>query len=326
MAVIELTLLGGFGARCVSGQVIELPGQKDRALLAILALHPGTTFTRDKLVGLLWSDRADKQARDSLKHSLNCLRQRLRPAGEPIILTDRHSVTLDPAAVAVDVAVFEQLLSDHTPETLERAVALYQGDLLDGFAVQDPGFEDWLVGERQRLRRSVEEALTRLMEYSTAPAAKDRAAKAARHLLLLDPLREVACRILMQLEADHGQTSQALKIYETLRSKLHRELGVRPEPATVKLYETIRLRRGVVTLAASDLSPTELTAGAAPMCAESSPPPKRLIAVLPFKNLSGDPEQEYFADGITEDIIIDLSKVSALDVLSRSMASCISTR
>jgi len=42
------------------------------------------------------------------------------------------------------------------------------------------------------------------------------------------------------------------------------------------------------------------------------------IAVLPFANMSGEPEQEYFSDGITEDIITDLSKVSALNVLSRS--------
>jgi adenylate cyclase len=44
------------------------------------------------------------------------------------------------------------------------------------------------------------------------------------------------------------------------------------------------------------------------------------IAVLPFANMSGDPEQEYFSDGITEDIITDLSKVSALNVVSRNTA------
>jgi adenylate cyclase len=44
---------------------------------------------------------------------------------------------------------------------------------------------------------------------------------------------------------------------------------------------------------------------------------KPSIAVLPFINMSGDPEQEYFSDGITEDIITDLSKVSTLNVLSR---------
>ena len=47
-------------------------------------------------------------------------------------------------------------------------------------------------------------------------------------------------------------------------------------------------------------------------------PSKLSIAVLPFVNMSGDPEQEYFSDGITEDIITDLSKVSMLKVLSHN--------
>ena len=40
--------------------------------------------------------------------------------------------------------------------------------------------------------------------------------------------------------------------------------------------------------------------------------------MLPFANMSGDPEQEYFSDGITEDIITDLSKVSALAIIARN--------
>src|SRR5207248_10331730 len=44
------------------------------------------------------------------------------------------------------------------------------------------------------------------------------------------------------------------------------------------------------------------------------------ICVLPFQNMSGDPEQEYFSDGISEDITTDLSKVSALEVIARYTA------
>jgi adenylate cyclase len=54
--------------------------------------------------------------------------------------------------------------------------------------------------------------------------------------------------------------------------------------------------------------------------ASATGPGRVAICVLPFANMSGDPEQEYFSDGITEDIITDLSKVSALAVTSRNSA------
>src|SRR6202165_4353416 len=47
-------------------------------------------------------------------------------------------------------------------------------------------------------------------------------------------------------------------------------------------------------------------------------PDRSSIAVLPFSNLSGDPQQEYFSDGITEDIITELSRFSELAVIARN--------
>ena len=47
-------------------------------------------------------------------------------------------------------------------------------------------------------------------------------------------------------------------------------------------------------------------------------PDKPSVAVLPFTNMSGDPEQEYFSDGITEDIITGLSRFSSLSVVARN--------
>jgi adenylate cyclase len=66
--------------------------------------------------------------------------------------------------------------------------------------------------------------------------------------------------------------------------------------------------------------------GLAPKAASASEPPrptlalpdKPSIAVLAFNNMSGDPEQEYFSDGISEDIITDLSKLSELHVIARN--------
>jgi adenylate cyclase len=58
-----------------------------------------------------------------------------------------------------------------------------------------------------------------------------------------------------------------------------------------------------------------------PAAASNAGPAGRIgICVLPFANMSGDPEQEYFSDGITEDIITDLTKVSALFVVARNTA------
>jgi TolB-like protein len=51
---------------------------------------------------------------------------------------------------------------------------------------------------------------------------------------------------------------------------------------------------------------------------KSSAPQRPSVAVLPFANLSGDPSQDYFADGITEDLITDLAKLSGLDVIARN--------
>jgi adenylate cyclase len=52
----------------------------------------------------------------------------------------------------------------------------------------------------------------------------------------------------------------------------------------------------------------------------SSPPPRLSVVVLPFLNLSSDPEQQYFADGITEDLTTDLSRIAGMFVISRNTA------
>jgi TolB-like protein/Tfp pilus assembly protein PilF len=54
--------------------------------------------------------------------------------------------------------------------------------------------------------------------------------------------------------------------------------------------------------------------------AELSPAPRPSIVVLPFVNLSGDPEQQYFADGVTGDLITDLSRIPDMLVISRNTA------
>jgi TolB-like protein/DNA-binding SARP family transcriptional activator len=309
VALAELTLLGTFELRLSNGAAADLPGQKDRALLAILALSGGAPQSRDKLAGLLWSDHGEPRARDSLKHALARVRQSLGESLANALAADRQSVQLETTGLSIDVVTFERLARDATPVALEQACALCAGDLLEGIGIRDAAFEEWLENERHRLRRLHEEALTKLLVPALPAATRERA---ARCLLALDPLREAASRALMQLHAERGESAQAVKLFESLRERLHAELGVKPEPETVRLHEAIRQGR-----AAPAAGPGESGASAGP-AGEHAAPDKPSIAVLAFQNLSGDPEQEYFADGMVEEIITALSRMPWLFVIARN--------
>ena len=319
MASLEILLLGGFQLR-KGDQAIDLPGRRERALLAYLAMPAGEPRSRDKLAGMLWSGRPDKQARDSLKQAMLRLRKALDGLQPAALPSNREFVTLDPAAISVDVAEFERLTSEGTPEVLARAMTLYRGDLLDGLEVPDPTFEEWLLMERQRLRDLAREALAALLTRHMADGAHDQAAAVARRLVALDPLREDAHRALMRIYAGQGQTALALKQYQNCRDRLQAELGVKPEAETERLYQSIHQNRSAPRQTAQ--APAPLSAAAEPPPypgqIESTPPVKPSIAVLPFANLSGDPEQEYFSDGITEDIIAGLARLHWLFVIARN--------
>jgi TolB-like protein/Tfp pilus assembly protein PilF len=84
-------------------------------------------------------------------------------------------------------------------------------------------------------------------------------------------------------------------------------------------YIETRHRRGYRLLAALDAKRVAKRLGALGAgVPDLALPDKPSIAVLPFQNLSGDPEQEYFTDGITEDIITELSRFSSLFVIARN--------
>jgi len=308
MAGLKLTLLGGFEALLTTGAAVDLPAQKDRALLAFLAIGSGAAHSRDRLAGLLWSEHGDQQARDSLKQALARLRRGLGDDGGGVLRADRQSIGLDRDAVSVDTLLFERLVRDGRVEALAQATALYQGDFLDGITVRDPAFEDWLLVERRRLRELFERALAGLMAKALAGGDAESAAGAAQRLALLDPLSEAACCTLMQVHCERGETVQALRLYDRLRERLYREMGVQPEPATTALYDRIRQR--AAPIAAPESEP------AAGQAADAAAKPS--IAVLPFLNLSDDPEQRYFSDGITEDIITELSRFRTLFVIARN--------
>ena len=92
--------------------------------------------------------------------------------------------------------------------------------------------------------------------------------------------------------------------------------------ATVAVLAVLAVLAGAVWLLRPELvtgpPPTRIELGSPAV----APVPKRpSVAVLPFANLSGDPEQEYFADGMADDLITDLSRVSGLDVFASEAAA-----
>lgn len=320
MASLEIGLLGAFQLR-LDGRAIDLPGRRERALLAYLAMPPGEPRSRDKLAGVLWSERGEKQARDSLKQAVLKLRKALDGVQPEPLPSDREFVTLDPAAVSVDTAEFERLIGQGTPDAVARATALYRGDLLDGLDVNDPAFEEWLLMERQRFRDLARQALGGLLDRQMADGRHDQAAASARRLLILDPLHEAAHRALMRVYAEQGQTALSLKQYQSCREALQRELGVKPEAETDRLYQSIQQNRSTSREQPERTSAAQVPAvdvPPQPVHAQPASSAKPSIAVLPFANLSGNPEQEYFSDGITEDVIAGLARLHWLFVIARN--------
>ncbi len=242
MAQLEIRLLGGFEVR-MNGTAVPIPGRKERALLALLAAPPRTAVSRERLCGLLWGDRSDKQAHDSLKQALHRLRTAFDRASPIPIRADRISVVLEIEADKVDASSFERRLEAGSGADLLEAVALYGGEFLGDLQVPEQGFEDWLGAERQRLRLLATNAITALLDESLVKAAWDRAESLALKLLDIDPLLEPAHRALMRSFAARGRTAEALAQYRRCTDRLRAELGIEPEAPTRRLHRSIRLQR-----------------------------------------------------------------------------------
>jgi TolB-like protein/Tfp pilus assembly protein PilF len=324
--MLELSLLGGFDARTGPGEPIVLPTRKARALLAYLALHPDEAVSRHSLAALLWSDRAGPQANNSLSQAVSAIRKAFAGVTPSPLVVRPDSLTIEGAAVAVDVLAFDTLSRSDDLGDLGRAESLYRGELLQGIGVRDPAFEDWLEFERRRLHALAVGALTKLLALRRNAGQRQELVATAERLLTLDPLQEAAHRALMQCYGEQGQIGLAMAQYETCAEVLKRELDVEPDAETKCVREAIvgeRPASSAVPIGpenAAGVEPGGTTATAAASSAEVSLalPDKPSIAVLPFTNMSNDPEQEFFADGITEDIVTALSKVPKLFVVARS--------
>src|SRR5262245_36882777 len=188
MAGLRIRVLGDFEAGVGSGPALSLPTRKGRALLAYLAVARPRAHPRERLASLLWGDVPEQQSRQSLRRALWDLREALATAKPPPLSTDGETVAL--VVESVDALEFEAFVRDGRPDALRDAMVLYRGDLLEGFRVNEPPFEEWLTREREHFRRLSLEAHERLLAHETAAGRVEAAVEVAFRLLVLNPLHE----------------------------------------------------------------------------------------------------------------------------------------
>jgi TolB-like protein/DNA-binding SARP family transcriptional activator len=313
----RVTLFGGFAARGADGAVLPLPTRKAQALLAVLACGLGKPQPRDRLTALLWGERGDAQARHSLSQTLTTIRHAFGGAGP--LLVDREAIALDIEALEIDVIVLERLAGSDAVTDLSAAAALYRGPFLEGLSLREPALEEWLTQERSRFHGLASATLLNLARQQAAVGETEAAEAALGRALVLDPLSEEAHRRLIGLHLDQRSYNAAIRQYRACAEILRRELASAPEPSTTALYSEATRRLQSAMEESRDAS-TGMAAGDPTSGGHGAPPDgsaRPSVAVVPFANLSGDPGQTYFSDGITEDVITELSRFRELFVVAR---------
>ena len=303
------------------GQPIAIPSKKARALIGYLALREGTEAARTSLAGLLWGERGEDQARASLRQTLTELRGALGGVAQHPIVATKEALTWAPGSAWIDGRVLATLADSEDEDALKEAAELIGGDLMEGLSLAEAAYEEWLASERERFRLMICNIYGRLMKAAERSGRLEEGLTFGLKLLSLDPIQEHVHRTLMRLYAAQGRHDAALSQYERCRRELMHELGVEPDSETEELVRAIRASRNV----ASARMPVSSTHAPEPKGGQPNDFTDRAsIAVLPFTNLSGSPEQQYFSAGITEHIITELARYHSLLVIARN--SCFQFR
>jgi DNA-binding SARP family transcriptional activator/predicted ATPase len=215
-------------------------------LLAYLILHRLRPVPRDVTAFALWPDDDEAAARANLRRHLHYLHAALPASPNEQMWVRVHGRTmlqwnLD-APCSIDVVNFERL--SKTDASLDAADQLYAGDLLPD--VND----DWILGERERLRAQELENLAKLIAAARRAGALAQALRYAQRLLSLDPWREDALRQAMELRYALGDRARALAEFEMFAARLQRDLDAEPMPETIACYESLQRDAPVLQMSA----------------------------------------------------------------------------
>ena len=254
MARLSIRLLGPFTAEMEGFYLSGFRSNKVRALLAYLAVEWRRPWTRATLAGLLWPDLPETSAQSNLRNALSNLRRVLGdtgPAPSFFLLTENTLQFNRDSDSWLDLYAFldespqtgamkEFPPGQNTVDQLESVLALYRGEFLEGFSVDSAPLEEWILATREQARQRLLQILRRLAVAKKQSGELEAAFKYTHRYLELEPWDENAYRYQMQLLSALNRRSSALALYDKCCARLDRDLGIKPEPETVQLYEQIR--------------------------------------------------------------------------------------
>ncbi|PBB38453.1 adenylate/guanylate cyclase domain-containing protein [Mesorhizobium sp. WSM3868] len=234
------------------------------------------------------------------------------------------------AILAADVVGYSRLASEDEDRTLARLRAL-RSDLIDPIIAVHNGRVIKRTGDGALVEfRSVVDAVRCAVEVQNgmvernAGVPQDRRIEFRIGIHLGDVVEESdgdlmgdGVNIASRLEgvAAPGAICLSEDAYRQVKARLDLSVSDLGSTQLKNIAEPIRVYSLQVGSAGTKAAATPESAASRPATAA---PPKLSIAVLPFANMSGDAEQDYFADGISEDIITALSKLSQLFVIARN--------
>src|SRR5688572_3123674 len=213
--MLRLRTLGGLELLGPDGPVTGAASRRrPLALLAVIAAAGSRGVTRERLVGILWSDSPEEQARHVLSQSLYALRRGL---GADELVLDTGVLRLNPAVITSDIAQFNDAID---AGDRSGAIAAYQGSFLDGFYLSGaPLFERWVEEERARIAAKFHQALESEAEEAESTGNHARAAELWNRRVTSDPLAtRPLIRLVRALDAagERGAALRQLRIHRAL--------------------------------------------------------------------------------------------------------------
>ena len=288
------------------GEVI-VKSKKLQLLIAVLSLADGKPVSRTELVALLWSDRAEDQARNSLRQALTTLRQLTGPSDAPLFEIDADWVTLDPRNMVSDI---QQLLK---PDVIPaKGWCVPTGEFLEGLQMRDDAIETWLRDQRAWVHERKIELLTQGLERYIGADDFVSALVQARHILSIEPANEWAHKMAMLGLALTGDRTAALQQFQQCKESLQAHFDIAPEAGTLELFD--KIAKNDATLAS--FLPARVAGQRHQPNDVSVPEDRPSIAVMPFTVLSDHSDQQHFTDALTKSITSALARFKDLLVIA----------